>query len=138
MLSEQRTGKSRIHHVETTILPVVIGALGTVPRRLIGSIEILGISNIIASTQTTALRRQHSDDSTQTTALRRQHSDDSTQTTALRRQHSDDSTQTTALRRQHSDDSTQTTALRRQHSDDSTLRYSRNSTQGGEPLNYKT
>ena len=25
----------RIHHVETTILPVVIGAIGTVPKRLI-------------------------------------------------------------------------------------------------------
>ena len=45
----------RLHHVETTILPVVIGALGTVPRRLIRSIEVLGISDIIASTQMTAL-----------------------------------------------------------------------------------
>ena len=45
----------RLHHVETAILPVVIGALGTVPRRLIRSIELLGISDIIASTQMTAL-----------------------------------------------------------------------------------
>ena len=30
----------RLHHVETTILPVVIGALGTVPGRLIRSIEV--------------------------------------------------------------------------------------------------
>ena len=45
----------RIHHVETGILPVVIGALGTVPKRLIKSIELLGIDDIIANTQTTAL-----------------------------------------------------------------------------------
>ena len=30
----------RIHHVETAILPVVIGALETVPKRLIKSIEL--------------------------------------------------------------------------------------------------
>ena len=42
----------RIHHVETAILPVVIGALGT---RFIRSIELLGIGDIIASTQMTAL-----------------------------------------------------------------------------------
>ena len=45
----------RIHDVETAILPVVIGALGTVPTRLIWSIEILGIGDIIASTQMTTL-----------------------------------------------------------------------------------
>ena len=45
----------RIHRVETAILPVVIGALGTVPKRLIRSIELLGIGDIIASTQMTAL-----------------------------------------------------------------------------------
>ena len=39
----------RIYHVETAILPVVIGALGTVPKRLIRSIELLGIGDIIAS-----------------------------------------------------------------------------------------
>ena len=37
----------RIHHVETAILPVVIGTLGTVP------INLLGIGDIIASTQIT-------------------------------------------------------------------------------------
>ena len=41
--------------VETAILPVVTGALGTVPKRLIRSIELLGIGDIIASTQMTAL-----------------------------------------------------------------------------------
>ena len=45
----------RIHHVETGILPVVIGALGTVRKRLYRSIELLGIGNITASTQMTAL-----------------------------------------------------------------------------------
>ena len=32
----------RLHHVETTILHMVIGALGTVQRRLIRSIKVLG------------------------------------------------------------------------------------------------
>ena len=45
----------RIHHVETAILPVVIGALGTVPKRLIRSIELLEIGDIITSTKMTAL-----------------------------------------------------------------------------------
>ena len=45
----------RIHHVETSILPVVIGALGTVPKRLIRSIKLLGIGDIIASTKMKAL-----------------------------------------------------------------------------------
>ena len=45
----------RIHHVETAMLPVVIGALGTVQKRLIRSIELLGIGDIITSTQMTAL-----------------------------------------------------------------------------------
>ena len=45
----------RIHHIETAILPVVIEALGTVQKRLIRSIELLGIDGIIASTQMTAL-----------------------------------------------------------------------------------
>ena len=41
----------RIHHVQTAaILSVVIGALGTVQKRLIRSIELLGIGDIITST----------------------------------------------------------------------------------------
>ena len=39
----------RLRHVETAILPIVIGALGTVP------IELLVISDIVAGTQMTAL-----------------------------------------------------------------------------------
>ena len=37
------------------ILPVVIGGQRTVPKRLIGSIELLGFGDIIASTQMKAL-----------------------------------------------------------------------------------
>ena len=44
----------RIHHVETAILSVVIGALATVTKRLIMSIQLLGIGDIIVSTQITA------------------------------------------------------------------------------------
>ena len=40
----------RIHHVETAILPVAIGSLGTVPKRLIRSIKLLCIDDIITST----------------------------------------------------------------------------------------
>ena len=46
---------NKTHHVETAILSVVIGALGTVPKRLIRSIELLEIGDIIVSTQITAL-----------------------------------------------------------------------------------
>ena len=42
---------NRIRQVETDILPVVIGALETVPNRLIWSIELLGSGDIIASTK---------------------------------------------------------------------------------------
>ena len=48
----------RIHYVETAILPVVIGALETVTKRLIRS-----IGDIIASTQMTALLEQQRDES---------------------------------------------------------------------------
>ena len=37
-------------YIETAILPVLIRALGTVPKQLIRSVEILGIGDIIAST----------------------------------------------------------------------------------------
>ena len=45
----------RIHHEN---LPVVIGALGIVPKQLIRSIELLGVADIIASTQMTTLLQQ--------------------------------------------------------------------------------
>ena len=45
----------KLYRVETTILPIVIGALRTVPRQLIRSIELLCFSDIVAGTQMTAL-----------------------------------------------------------------------------------
>ena len=47
--------QDHLHHVETAILAVVNEAPGTVPKWLIGSIELLGIGDIIASIQMTAL-----------------------------------------------------------------------------------
>ena len=47
----------KIYHVETAILPVVIGALEKVPREPIMSIELLGIADIIDSTQMIVLLR---------------------------------------------------------------------------------
>ena len=41
----------RIHQVETKLVPVVLGALGTVSKQLKKSIEILSIPDIIASAQ---------------------------------------------------------------------------------------
>ena len=45
----------KIHHVETVILPVVIGAGGAVPKLLALSGELLWIGDIIASTKMKAL-----------------------------------------------------------------------------------
>ena len=45
----------RIYGVSTKIVPLVIGALGTVPRRLGGFLEELGIPDVRGCMQTTAL-----------------------------------------------------------------------------------
>lgn len=45
----------RQYHVKTEIVPVVIGALGTVPNRLEESLEKLGLPDIIASLQKSVL-----------------------------------------------------------------------------------
>ena len=45
----------RMHHVKTTIVPISIGALGTVPKKLKESFEILGIPDITSGIQVTAL-----------------------------------------------------------------------------------
>ena len=45
----------RMYRVRTEIVPVVIGALGTVPKRLGKNLERLGIPDIISSMQITAL-----------------------------------------------------------------------------------
>ena len=45
----------RIHKVRTEIIPIVIGALGTVPKRLPKYIASLGIPDVIGCLQTAAL-----------------------------------------------------------------------------------
>ena len=49
-------GVRRLHHVKTKVIPIVIGALGTVPKRLPKYLEDLGIAeDVIGCLQTTAL-----------------------------------------------------------------------------------
>ena len=48
-------GVRRLHHVKTRVIPIVIGALGTVPKRLLKYLEDLGIADVIGCLQTTAL-----------------------------------------------------------------------------------
>ena len=45
----------RIYRVSTKIVPVVVGALGTIPRRLGGFLKELGIPDVRGSMQTTAV-----------------------------------------------------------------------------------
>ena len=45
----------KMHKVNTEIIPVVIGALGTVPKRLPRYLKALGIPDVIGSMQTTVL-----------------------------------------------------------------------------------
>ena len=46
---------SRMYRVETKVIPIVIGAFGTVPKRLKKSIDGLKITNFISSTQMTVI-----------------------------------------------------------------------------------
>ena len=46
---------SRMYRVETKVIPIVIGARGTVPKRLKKSIDGLKITNFISSTQMTVI-----------------------------------------------------------------------------------
>ena len=49
-------GVRRLHHIKTKVIPIVIGALGTVPKRLPKYLEDLGIAeDVIGCLQTTAL-----------------------------------------------------------------------------------
>ena len=48
-------GVRRLHHVKTKDIPIVIGALGTVPKRLPKYLEDLGIADVLGCLQTTAL-----------------------------------------------------------------------------------
>ncbi len=45
----------RVHKVTTSIVPVVMGCLGTVPKRLSGYLRELGVPDVIGCMQTTAL-----------------------------------------------------------------------------------
>jgi hypothetical protein len=45
----------RMHRVSTTIVPVIMGCLGTVPKRLKSYLEELGVPDVIGCMQTTAL-----------------------------------------------------------------------------------
>ena len=45
----------KIHKVQTEIIPIILGALGTVPLRLEGYLKRLGIPDIIGCMQKTAL-----------------------------------------------------------------------------------
>ena len=47
-------GVTRLHHVKTKVIPIVIGALGTVPKRLPKYLEDLGIPDVIGCLQITA------------------------------------------------------------------------------------
>ena len=40
-------GVRRLHHIKTKVIPIVIGALGTVPKRLPKYLEDLGIADVI-------------------------------------------------------------------------------------------
>ena len=48
-------GVRRLHHVKNKVIPIVIGALGTVRNRLPKYLEVLGIADVIGCLQTTAL-----------------------------------------------------------------------------------
>ena len=48
-------GVRRLRHVKTKVIPIVIRALGTVPKRLPKYLEALGIPDVIGCLQTTAL-----------------------------------------------------------------------------------
>ena len=43
------------HHVKTKIVPVIVGALGTIPKRLAKSFDQLGITDVTGSVQTAAV-----------------------------------------------------------------------------------
>ena len=53
--SDLAGGVRRLHHVKTKVIPIVIGALGTVPKRLPKYLEDPGIADLIGCLQTTAL-----------------------------------------------------------------------------------
>ena len=42
-------------HVQTESIPIVVGALGTIPSRLLGFLKSIGLPDVIGSLQTSAL-----------------------------------------------------------------------------------
>ena len=48
-------GATRQFRVKTMIAPIALGALGKVPAKLLGSLEKLGIEDVIGSLQTAVL-----------------------------------------------------------------------------------
>ena len=45
----------RLYKVRTEIIPIVVGALGTIPKRLKGYLKSLGVPDVIGCLKTTAL-----------------------------------------------------------------------------------
>ena len=41
-------------HVQTESIPIIVGALGTIPSRLLGFLKAIGLPDVIGSLQTTA------------------------------------------------------------------------------------
>ena len=52
---ELATEIRRLYKVRTEIIPIVVGALGTIPKRLQGYLKSLGVPDVIGCLQTTAL-----------------------------------------------------------------------------------
>ena len=43
------------YHVQTESIPIIVGALGTIPARLLGFLKAIGFPDVIGSLQTSAL-----------------------------------------------------------------------------------
>ena len=53
--AELATEVRRLHRVSTKVVPVVVGALGVVSRRLAGYLKVLGIPDVVGGLQTSAI-----------------------------------------------------------------------------------
>ena len=43
------------YHVRTETIPIIVGALGTIPARLLGYLQAIGLPDVIGCLQTSAL-----------------------------------------------------------------------------------
>ena len=43
------------YHVKTETIPIIVGALGTIPVRLLGYLQAIGVPDVIGCLQTSAL-----------------------------------------------------------------------------------